>query len=93
MAGTIYNGTITTGVPLKNPAMPAPGDGTGTVAVNNAAGSAIYGSTDFAWTVNNRGTIENTSTTGGTGIKLGAGGSVNNPSQPTVSTSGSTGGC
>src|SRR5271170_8055692 len=91
MAGTTYSGTITTGVTLNNPATQRPVKVTGTIADNNATSTAIYGNTDFAWTVNNQGTIENTSTTGGAAIQLGAGGTVNNQTQGSVSPSGPTG--
>jgi fibronectin-binding autotransporter adhesin len=75
MAGTIYRGTYTTGINLTNPATQRPATVTGKITSANSA--AIFGSAAFAWTVNNRGTIDNTGTSG-VGVNLLAGGTVNN---------------
>ncbi len=75
MAGTIYSGAYTTGINLTNPATQRPATVTGKITSTNSA--AIFGSAAFAWTVNNRGTIDNTGTSGN-GINLLAGGTVNN---------------
>ena len=91
MAGTVYSGTYTTGILLSNPATQRPATVTGTIT-DSTTGAALYGNVDVAWTVINQGTVENTGTTGGTAIQLGAGGTVNNQIQPSVSPSGPTGG-
>ena len=75
MAGTIYSGTYTTGILLSNPATQRPVTVTGKIT---NTGDAIAGTDAFAWTVNNRGTIESTGTTAGNAVRLGVGGAVNN---------------
>ncbi len=88
MAGTIYSGTYTTGIALTNPATQRPATVTGKITTTNA--TALFGNADFAWTVNNRGTIENSGTTG-KGVQLLAGGTVNNLVAGSVSPSGPAG--
>ena len=83
MAGKIYSGTYTTGINLTNPATQRPATVTGKITSTNSA--AIFGSAAFAWTVNNRGSIDNTGTSG-SGINLLAGGTVDN----LVASSGTT---
>ena len=75
MSGKTYSGTYTTGINLTNPATQRPATVTGKITSTNSA--AIFGSAAFAWTVNNRGSIDNTGTSG-SGINLLAGGTVNN---------------
>ncbi len=78
MAGTIYSGTYTTLIALTNPAAQRPATVTGTIT--NASGQGIFGNSDFAWTVDNQGTIESTGGTFSFGVQLLAGGVVNNES-------------
>ncbi len=89
MAGTIYSGTYTTLIALSNPATQRTATVTG--KITNVSGQGIFGNADFAWTVDNRGTIEATGSTSGFGIQLLAGGTIDNLVTGSVTPSGVSG--
>jgi hypothetical protein len=76
MAGRTFSGTYTSFISLYNPATQRPATVTGKII--NASGQGIVGNFNFAWTVNNQGTIEGNGSTNGFGIQLLDGGTVNN---------------
>jgi Ca2+-binding RTX toxin-like protein len=84
----MYSGVYTTLISLGNPATQRTATVTG--SITDATDQGIFGNADFAWTINNRGSIVSTSTTTGeSGIQLIAGGTVNNLVAASATTHGS----
>ena len=80
MSGTIYSGTITTGITLSDPATQQPATVSATGNISVGRGYAITGLAGTAWTVSNAGTI----TGSYYGITLASGGLVTNTSATAV---------